>query len=91
MPKTFEIDLHQEIDAIKQRNKRVESDKAWETSEFRKITLAIMTYFVALLFMYAIGVKDAWLNAIIPTGGFILSTQSLPFIKRWWLAHRYHA
>lgn len=30
-------EIEEEINIIKQRNKRVESDKKWETSEIRKI------------------------------------------------------
>ena len=44
--------LEQEIKKIKQRNDKVEADKAWETSNFRKIIIAILTYFVIVLFFY---------------------------------------
>lgn len=33
-------------------------------------------------------VEKAWLNAIIPTFGFILSNLSLPFFKEIWLKKR---
>lgn len=36
--------VKEEIEQIKQRNARVESDKAWETSLFRKILIAVLTY-----------------------------------------------
>ena len=36
-------DLENEIENIKQRNKRVELDKAWETSWTRKICICILT------------------------------------------------
>jgi len=38
--------LEQEIQTIQQRNARVEVDKAWETSIFRKVSIALLTYIV---------------------------------------------
>ncbi|MBW3015554.1 hypothetical protein KY330_03970 [Candidatus Woesearchaeota archaeon] len=77
--------LEKEIILIKKRNKRVEADKAWETSMFRRVIIAVMTYIVVVLFMWIIDVQDFWLNALVPTAGFMLSTLSLPFIKKWWI------
>lgn len=77
--------LDREIAKIKNRNKKVELEKAWEISWTRKICIAIFTYIVIGLFMASISVTKPWLNAIIPTMGFILSTMSLPFIKNVWL------
>ena len=37
-------ELEQEINGIRQRNKRVELDKKWETSVTRKICICILTY-----------------------------------------------
>ena len=48
--------VEQEIELIKQRNLKVEADKAWEISLFRKISIAIATYIVASIAMYFIGV-----------------------------------
>lgn len=78
----------QSIEEILKRNSRVEQDKAWETSLTRRVVIAAITYFVAALFMYRIGVDAYLLNACIPTGGYLLSTLSLPTIKKWWLKQR---
>lgn len=77
--------LEQELARIKERNLRVEADKTWETSLFRKLLISVITYIVAALALYSIGVDDFYLGAIIPTLGFLLSTLSLPAIKKWWL------
>ena len=45
----------------------------------------IITYATLSGYMYAIGVTDPFLNAIVPTVGFNLSTLSLPTIKKWWM------
>ncbi len=77
--------LQKEIEQIKARNQRVEKDKAWETSTVRKISVAILTYLTVLLFFIVIKVENPLINAIVPTLGFLLSTMSLPFIKKLWL------
>ncbi len=43
--------IEKEINKIKKRNKKVESDKSWETSTFRRITIALMTYVLIVLFL----------------------------------------
>lgn len=78
-------ELKKEVELIKERNKRVEADKAWETSLTRVVSIVIMTYTLTAIVFYFIGVKNFLLNALIPTVGFYLSTQSLPFIKKWWI------
>lgn len=77
--------IQTELEQMKQRNQRVEADKAWETSWVRIGSVALITYVVALLVMRALSVERFWLQAFIPTIGYILSTQSLPVIKRWWI------
>tara|TARA_Y100000310_G_C20593370_1_gene769252 strand:+ start:785 stop:1030 length:246 start_codon:yes stop_codon:yes gene_type:complete len=73
------------IKSIQERNRRVESDKAWETSIMRRGIIALGTYAIAWWFMAKIGVPSPHLNALVPTGGYVLSTLSLPYIKDWWL------
>lgn len=77
--------LENEIELIKQRNLCVEGDKAWEQSLFRRLLIVAVTYIIASIVMYAIGVTNYFLNALIPTVGYLLSTLSLPPIKRWWI------
>jgi hypothetical protein len=77
--------IEQELSGIKERNARVEAEKAWEVSGFRKATIAVVTYILASLVLYFIGIQNFYLSALIPTIGYILSTLSLPFVKRWWI------
>ncbi len=79
--------LENEIKSIKERNLKVEADKAWETSLARIAMICIITYFIAVWVMAVIGVTNYWLSALIPTIGFYLSVQSLPVVKRWWVKH----
>ena len=79
------MNVEQEIEIIKQRNKRVENDKAWEVSGARKIFIAICTYIVAAVWLVIIRDTNPFLKALVPAVGFLLSTLSLPFVKNWWI------
>ncbi|MBI5728601.1 MAG: hypothetical protein HY984_02510 [Candidatus Magasanikbacteria bacterium] len=77
--------LESSIRHIEERNRRVEADKAWETSGCRKLALTILTYLVMVLFLHTVRIGRAWTSAIIPALGFWLSTLTLPIVKRWWV------
>jgi hypothetical protein len=83
------MNTKKEIAAIKERNARVEADKAWETSKARKIVIAVLTYLVIVLFFFAAGLPSPFVNAVVPTAGFVLSTLSLPWFKGLWLKKIY--
>ena len=80
--------LEKKVATIEARNARVEADKAWETSFARRGLLVLFTYLAVGAYLAAIGVKDAWLNAIVPAVAFMLSTLPLPYFKEIWLAQR---
>ena len=81
-------DFEQRLSAIEARNRKVEADKAWETSWTRVGLICTVTYCFAVLFLYVIGAANFWLGAMVPTAGFFLSTRSLPVVKKWWLARQ---
>ncbi len=81
-------ELKKEIAQIKKRNKRVEADKSWETSLFRVVLIAVLTYFVIVLFFYVAELPKPWVNPVVPTVGFVLSTLTVPLAKRWWLRRK---
>ena len=47
-------DTQNKLVAMEQRNIRVETDKAWETSLFRKILIFLLTYVVASIWLVVI-------------------------------------
>lgn len=77
-----------DIVAIQERNRRVEQDKAWETSGTRRLVIAVATYVVAGVTLTLIKASNPWLTAFVPTLGWILSTLSLPPLKKWWISRR---
>jgi len=82
------LKLKKEIELIKERNARVEVDKAWETSLVRKVLVAVLTYIVIVLFFFFADLPSPFVNAIVPTVGFVLSTLSVPLFKRLWLKRK---
>ena len=80
--------LEKEIELIKQRNLRVEADKAWETSYFRVFLISGIIYVIAVKVMYFIGTGNYYLNALIPAIGYFISVQSLLFVKKWWIKNQ---
>ena len=78
-----------DISAIKDRNARVERDKAWEQSYTRRFLICVITYICAALVMHSMNVARPFLSAIIPPLGYYLSTLSLPLVKHWWLQKFY--
>ena len=82
-------DLEQEIEKIKARNKKVEGDKAWETSFSRKVIIAAATYFVIVIFFYFARLPKPWVNSIVPAVAFVMSTLTLPIFKKVWLRYVY--
>ena len=83
------MNIKKEIEKIKQRNKRVEADKAWEISLFRKIIIAILTYIAIVIFFYFAGLPKPFTNSIVPALAFVLSTLTIPFFKKLWLNYIY--
>ena len=78
-------ELEERIRKIEERNKKVEKDKAWETSLTRKILIAIATYIVISLFLWIAKIPMPLENAIVPTAAFFLSTLTIPFFKKLWM------
>ena len=78
-------EIENEILKIKERNKRVELDKKWETSLIRKLCICILTYIVVVLYSIIINkTSSVWLSSLVPVIGFTLSTLSLKLVRNIW-------
>jgi hypothetical protein len=77
--------IEQEVLKIKERNQRVEIDKKWEISWFRRLLIMIFTYLAMGFYLSVVSVDRPWFNAIVPAVAFMLSTLTLPFLKRVWI------
>lgn len=80
--------LEERIQKLEARNRRVEGDKAWETSWFRRLSIMALTYIVVAFYLRYVVHIDPWINALVPVIGFIVSTLTLSLLKDWWLKRR---
>lgn len=78
-------DLEKEVELIKERNKRVEKDKEWETSWTRRVFIAVLTYLIVVSYNYGIQkIDNIFLSSLVPVMGFLLSTLSLKLVRNIW-------
>ncbi len=82
------IEFEKRLEKIEERNRRVESDKAWETSWSRRLTIMILTYVVVVFYLEFVVHIEPWINALVPVIGFLLSTLSISFVKKRWQIRR---
>lgn len=80
--------LEQEIEKIKERNRRVEADKAWELSKTRNLFIAVVTFLLSLLFMLLVNESYALLKAAVGTVAYLISTSTYDVLKKRWLERR---
>jgi len=80
-------DFEKRLEAVEQRNKKVELDKAWETSWLRRALIAVLTYITVVLFFLIAQLPKPFINSLVPTAGFVLSTLSLPYFKKMWVKY----
>lgn len=79
--------LENSVSSIFARNKRVETEKAWETSWTRRGMIAVLTYAVISILFIFLGTPNPLENAVVPSIAFILSTLTGPFVKKLWLRY----
>jgi hypothetical protein len=79
------MEIEKEILDIKRRNSKVELDKSWELSWIRRLFVSLITYLTASVWLVVIHDTMPLLKALVPVAGYVLSTLSLPPLKRWWM------
>lgn len=84
LEQTVEL-LQTDVESIKARNRRVEADKAWETSTTRTLFIAISSFLLIYIVMSLAGADNPFLNALISTTAYLLSTATYGILKQWWL------
>ncbi len=80
--------LREEIEVIKARNRRVEADKAWETSKTRNVFIAIVTFALAYILMLLLNESRPLEKAFIGSILYLMSTTTYGVLKDWWLKRR---
>ena len=76
------------VQALQERNARVEADKAWEQSLFRRVLIMVMVYGVSAATLAVVGAPKPLLAALVPSVGTFLATLTLPAARRLWAGCR---
>ncbi|OGY11694.1 MAG: hypothetical protein A3H88_00995 [Candidatus Blackburnbacteria bacterium RIFCSPLOWO2_02_FULL_44_9] len=84
------VELEVEVEKIKERNRRVEADKDWETSKTRIVFISSLTFVLLYLFLRLSDQPLALLKALVATVLYWVSTESYGMLKKWWLKRRHH-
>ncbi len=77
-------DIEKRLSVIEARNRRVELDKAWETSWTRRLSIGVLTYLVIVIYLSIIHNDAPFINGAVPVVGFLLSTLVLRRVKEIW-------
>lgn len=80
--------IEQELALIRERNVRVESEKAWEVSVVRVVSIAVIIYILSCLVLFILKAEHIFVASLVPAFGFFLSTRSLSFVKKVWMRAR---
>lgn len=77
--------IEERLALIEARSRKVEADKAWETSWVRRLSIMVLTYLIIVMYLYFVVHINPWINALVPVIGFFLSTLTVQYIKNLWL------
>jgi hypothetical protein len=80
-----EKDLVNRIEKLEARNKKVEADKAWETSWIRRLLIMVLTYLVVISYLHFVVHINPWINGFVPVIGYFLSTLTVSAAKKQWI------
>lgn len=83
------MNLQERVAKIEERNKKVEAEEKWNISWTRRIIVMIFTYLSIAIYFYFVIKENPWINAIVPTVAFLLSTLTLPWVRRFWRHYIY--
>jgi hypothetical protein len=83
-----EKNLVKRIEKLEARNKKVEADKAWETSWIRRILIMALTYLVVISYLHFVVHINPWINGFVPVIGYFVSTLTVSAAKKRWTGKR---
>lgn len=74
--------LEERVAKLEARNRRVEADKAWETSWTRRLALMLLIYMTVIFYLHFVVHIDPWINGLVPVIGYFISTLTVSFVKK---------
>ncbi len=89
MTNQTESSLEERIAKLEARNRRVEDNKAWETSWLRRLSIMILTYMTVVFYLHFVIHINPWINALVPVIGYTVSTLTISRLKQRFI-HQLH-
>ncbi|MCA9381372.1 hypothetical protein KC678_03845 [Candidatus Dojkabacteria bacterium] len=77
--------LEEKVEKLNLLNRYSEMQDEWDKSLTRIVLVVVFTYLFVVLFMYFLGVENPIINALLPAGAYILSTRTIPYVKKIWI------
>ncbi|HXE10167.1 MAG TPA: hypothetical protein VN554_01955 [Verrucomicrobiae bacterium] len=74
--------LEERVAKLEARNRRVEADKAWETSWTRRLVLMALIYLTVIFYLRFVVHIDPWINGLVPVLGYFVSTLTITFLRQ---------
>lgn len=79
-----ENSLEERVEKLEARNRRVEADKAWETSWMRRIAIMVLIYITIVFYLHFVIHINPWINGLVPVIGYFVSTLTISRLKNNW-------
>ena len=83
-----QLSLEERVEQLEARNRRVEGDKAWETSWLRRLSIMLLTYLTVVFYLKYVVHISPWINGLVPVIGFFVSTFTVSYLKKYWVQRR---
>ena len=78
------LSLEERVEKLELRNRRVESDKAWETSWTRRLSIMLLIYLTIVFYLHFVVHIAPWINGLVPVIGYFISTLTVSKLKAVW-------
>lgn len=81
------ISLEERVEKLEARNRRVEGNKAWETSWTRRLSIMVLIYLTIVFYLHFVIHINPWINGLVPVIGYFISTLTVSKLKDIWNRH----
>ena len=76
--------LEERVEKLESRNRRVEANKAWETSWTRRLSIMVLIYLTIVFYLHFVIHINPWINGLVPVIGYFISTLTISKLKAIW-------
>jgi hypothetical protein len=80
-----DLNVEERVEKLEARNRRVEGNKAWETSWTRRLSIMILIYLTIVFYLHFVIHINPWINGLVPVIGYFISTLTISKLKNIWI------